>query len=149
MRMGVQSLASLRGLRIQCCVGCGVGGRCSSDPELLWLRCRPAAIAPIHPPAWELPCAVHVALNLKKKFKKGMPQLLLPCFPCSNPAQNSLSYYSCIFFASSSFSVPQNVRISSRLGPLLIFSHILSLVTFVALAKSVSSPSSPKRPLVL
>ena len=26
---------------------CGVGHRCGSDPLLLWLWCRPAAIAPI------------------------------------------------------------------------------------------------------
>ena len=26
---------------------CGVDCRCSSDPPLLWLWCRPAAVAPI------------------------------------------------------------------------------------------------------
>ena len=30
-------------------VWCGVGCRCGSDPELLWLWCRPAAVALIRP----------------------------------------------------------------------------------------------------
>ena len=42
---------------------CGVGHRRSSDPVLLWLWCRPAAIAPIGPLAWEPPCAVGAALK--------------------------------------------------------------------------------------
>ena len=40
---------------------CGVGCRCGSDPALLW--CRPAAVALIHPLAWELPNAMAMALN--------------------------------------------------------------------------------------
>ena len=35
-----------------------------------WLWCRPAAVAPIQPLAWELPYAVGVALKRKKKKKK-------------------------------------------------------------------------------
>ena len=53
-----------------CCRSCGVGGRCSSDPALLWLRHRPAAVAPIQPLAWELPYALCVALKSKKGKKK-------------------------------------------------------------------------------
>ena len=30
-------------------VSCGGGRRCGSDPVLLWLWCRPAAVAPIRP----------------------------------------------------------------------------------------------------
>ena len=33
----------------------GVGRRRGSDPVLLWLWCRPAAVAPIRPLAWEPP----------------------------------------------------------------------------------------------
>jgi len=33
------------------------------------LRCRPAALAPIRPLAWELPYAAGVALEKKKKKK--------------------------------------------------------------------------------
>ena len=35
-------------------LSCDVGHRRSSDPTLLWLWCRPVAIAPIRPLAWEL-----------------------------------------------------------------------------------------------
>ena len=45
-----RSLASFSGLGIQRCCDRGVGCRCSSDPELLWLWCRLAAIAPIPQP---------------------------------------------------------------------------------------------------
>ena len=48
-------------------VSCGVSCRCSSDPALLWLWCRPAATAPIQPLAWELPHASGAALKRKKK----------------------------------------------------------------------------------
>ena len=65
MRMWVRSLASLRGLRIA--MSCGVGHKHGLDPALLWLRCRPAAVAPIRPLAWELPCAGVAALKSKKK----------------------------------------------------------------------------------
>ena len=51
-------------------MNCGVGGRCSLDPILLWLWCRPAATAPICPLAWELPYAMGAALGGKKKKKK-------------------------------------------------------------------------------
>ena len=44
----------------------GVGGRCGSDPELLW--CRPAATAPIRPVAWEPPYATGVALKRKEAY---------------------------------------------------------------------------------
>ena len=51
MRLWVQSLASLSGLRIWSC--------CE-----LW--CRPAAVAPIWPLAWELPYATGAALKRKE-----------------------------------------------------------------------------------
>ena len=41
----------------------GVGCRRSSDPELLWLWCEPAAVAPTRPLAWEPPYAAGVALK--------------------------------------------------------------------------------------
>ena len=47
----------------------GVGHRRASDLALLWL-CRLAAMAPIHPLAWEPPHATSVALESKKKKKK-------------------------------------------------------------------------------
>ena len=47
----------------------GVGCRCSSDPLLLWLWFRPAAVAPIQPLAWEIPYVVGAALKKQKRKK--------------------------------------------------------------------------------
>ena len=71
LRMQVQSLASLSGLRIwHCRKRRSVGCRCGSDPAvLLWLWCREAAAAPIQPPAWELPYASGEALKRAKTKK--------------------------------------------------------------------------------
>ena len=56
-----------QGLRTWCCLElCGVGRRRSSDLVLLWLWHRPAALAPIRPPAWEPPYATGVALKGQK-----------------------------------------------------------------------------------
>ena len=52
MRMQVQSLASLSGLK---------------DPALLWLWRRPAAVALFQPLAWEPPFATGMALKRQKK----------------------------------------------------------------------------------
>jgi len=49
-------------------MSCGVGCRQGSDLVLLWLWCRPAAVAPIGPLAWELPYAAGVALERKKNI---------------------------------------------------------------------------------
>ena len=65
MRLRVQSLASLSGLRIQYY-------RRGSDPVWLWLWCRWAAAAPIRPLAWELP----LKKKKKRKKKKGIKVLL-------------------------------------------------------------------------
>ena len=50
-------------------MSCGVGRSHGWDLALLWLWCKPAAVAPIQPLAWELPYAVGVALKRKKKEK--------------------------------------------------------------------------------
>ena len=55
-------------------MSCGVGCRSGSDLELLWLRHRPAAAAPIQPLAWELPYAMGKALKSKKKKKQFIDQ---------------------------------------------------------------------------
>ena len=63
-RIPVRSLALLSGLRIlHIAVICGVGHKHGSDLALLWLWCRPAAVAPIRPLAWELPYTVGAALK--------------------------------------------------------------------------------------
>ena len=51
-------------------MSCGVGRRCSLDPELLWLWCRVAAVAPIRPLVWEPPYATRVALKRQKKRER-------------------------------------------------------------------------------
>ena len=53
-------------------MSCGVGHRCGLDPALvlLWLWCRPAAVAPIRPLAWEPPYAAGVALKRQKDKKE-------------------------------------------------------------------------------
>ena len=51
-------------------MSCGVGRRRGSDPMLLWLWCRPAAVVAIQALAWEPPCAGGVALKCKAKQNK-------------------------------------------------------------------------------
>ena len=48
-------------------MSCGVDRRRGSDPTLLWLWCRPAAVAQLQPLAWERPYAVGAALKSKKR----------------------------------------------------------------------------------
>ena len=69
-RMRVQSLAPLSGLKSGVAMNCSTGRRCSSDPELLRLWCRLAAVAPIRPLAWEFPYGAGVAIKKKKVKKK-------------------------------------------------------------------------------
>ena len=56
-------------------VSCGVVRRRGSDPELLWLWCRPAATALIGPLAWEPPYAAGAALKFQKNPKKKKIQI--------------------------------------------------------------------------
>ena len=58
-------------------MSCGAGCRRGSDPELLWLWCRLAAVALIRPLAWERPYATGVALKTKKANLKSQFPLLL------------------------------------------------------------------------
>ena len=51
-------------------MSCSVGGRCSSDPALLQVWCRLAAVAPIRPLAWKPSYAVGAAQEKKRKKKK-------------------------------------------------------------------------------
>ena len=56
-------------------MSCGVGRRYSLDPPLLWLWCRPAAVAAIRPQALEPTYAVGEALKRQKtKEKKKIQQ---------------------------------------------------------------------------
>ena len=46
-------------------MSCGVGCGCSSDPKLLCLWCRLAAVAPVRPLSGDLPYAAVVVLKSK------------------------------------------------------------------------------------
>ena len=70
MRIRVQSLTLLSGLRIWCCCELWYRLHMLLSPALLWLWCRLAAAAPIRPLAWEPPYVVSVGLKKKKKKKK-------------------------------------------------------------------------------
>ena len=63
--MGVQSLALL-----SVAVSYGVDCTHGSDPALLWLWRRPAAVALIRPLAWETSYAMGVAIKKKEKERK-------------------------------------------------------------------------------
>ena len=52
-------------------MSCGVGCRCGSDLELLWLWRRPAAIAPFRPLAWEPSYASGAALEKAERQKNN------------------------------------------------------------------------------
>ena len=70
-------------------MSCGVGRRCGSDLELLWLWRRLAAASLTRPLAWELSYVSGAALKRKKeKKKKSHLQALfgagsLHCLPSS------------------------------------------------------------------
>ena len=66
-------------------MSCGVGLRRGSDPVLLWLWCRLAAIAPIRLLAWEPPHATEAALE-KAKIPKTNKQ--------TNQKPRNLKHYS-------------------------------------------------------
>ena len=56
-------------------MSCGAGCRCSSDLVLLWLWCRPAAIALIQPLAWKPPYTADVVLEKTKQKNKTYMQI--------------------------------------------------------------------------
>ena len=51
-------------------MSCGVGHRLGSDLALLWLWCRPTAVAPIGPLAWEPSYTAGAALKRQKTKDK-------------------------------------------------------------------------------
>ena len=75
VRMRVQSLASISGPDVA--TSCGVGCRRSSDLELLWLWCVPAAAALIWSPAREAPRATGAALKRKKNFNQKLAETII------------------------------------------------------------------------
>ena len=80
MRLQVQTLASLSGLRSGIAMSCGVDCRHGSNPALLWLWHRPAAAALIWPLAWDPP------QEQKKKKRKKISSLDWSILPYINAA---------------------------------------------------------------
>ena len=80
-------------------MSCGVVHRLGLDPMLLWLWRRPAAVALIWPPAWELPYAMGAALKKtkKKKKKKMMNRLksIFKTYVCMPPITNYPVFFIC------------------------------------------------------
>ena len=60
-------------------MSCGVGRRGGLDLALLWLWCRPAAVASIRPLAWEPPYAVGAVLKRQKTKKKKKDEAREDC----------------------------------------------------------------------
>ena len=75
MRMQVQSLVLLSGLRMWCWHELQCRLKTWLRSQLLWLLCRLAAVALIWPLAWECPYAASKALKRKKKKKKSQEKL--------------------------------------------------------------------------
>ena len=71
-------------------MSCGVGNSHGSDPALLWLWCRPAAVALIRPLAWEPPHSTSAALNSKKTNKQTKKLCTVSCCGAAemNPTGN-------------------------------------------------------------
>ena len=53
-------------------MSCGEVCRCGSYLALQGLWCRPAAMAPVQPLAWQFPCAAGVALKKKERQKRKL-----------------------------------------------------------------------------
>ena len=56
-------------------MSCAIGCRCGSTPVLLWLWCKPVAIALIQPPSMETSVCLGCGLKKTKKKKKNPKQV--------------------------------------------------------------------------
>ena len=114
MRMQVWSLISLSGWGIRYCreLWCSLVRRLGSNPQLLWLWCRPAAVALIQPLARELPHA--------KKRKKDQSRLERGPWGIRDRAwvqgSDFYSYYKCyhLAFAFQALFLIERPRVSRR-----------------------------------
>ena len=79
-------------------MSCGLRHRRSSDPALLWLWCRPAAVAPIRPLAWEPPYVSGAAPKSKKTQKTKNQKQTNKQKKTQPLAITQLSYFTDIYF---------------------------------------------------
>ena len=119
-------------------MSCGVGRRHGLDPALLWLWCRPAAVALIGPLAWELSYGSGEAVKERKKetpsFNKNKHELLIffflkkcqqdhPNFEMRGDTQTSLGI----------FPPPPEVDLKILCGNLVSFEQLENLRPSLAL----------------
>ena len=72
-------------------MSCGVSHRCGSNLALLWLWCKPAAIALIQLLALELSYAMAIALKKQKKIKNKNNKIgLQGCVPFTGSKGESI-----------------------------------------------------------
>ena len=86
-------------------MSCRVGRRRGSDYALLWLWCRPAAVAPIRPLAWEPPYATGAALKNQKKgafFLNAHCSVIIPMPEGDLPQRPHDSHSKCQFTSQTS-----------------------------------------------
>ena len=95
MRLWVQSLALLSGLRISIALSHGVGHRRGSDLALLWLWHRPVATALTRLLALEPPYAAGVTLKRQKKKNSIFDYVTLHLL-CSANIFKALNNYFCV-----------------------------------------------------
>ena len=72
-------------------MSCGVGHRRGWDLALLWLWCRPAAVAPTQHLPWEPPYAASAALKSQKKKKTKNQKNQTP-LPPKKPKQQQQTF---------------------------------------------------------
>ena len=85
-------------------VNCGVGRRYGSDPALLWLWNRPAAVALIWPLAMEFPYAACAALKKKKRKAQAKVVSKEACYNCPTQLFVKCQIKVCIFLPMLHFS---------------------------------------------
>ena len=95
-------------------MNCGLGHRCSLDPVLLWLWCRPAATVLIWHLAWELaPCHGCTPKKTKKKkiyFCLSIATPVFLSFPLAwNIFFHPLTFNLCVFLALRRVSCRQHI----------------------------------------
>ena len=132
-------------------VSCGVGCRYSLDPALLWLWCRPAAVAPTQPLVWELPYAMGAALKKKKKKKTkkyhigphGFVSLhtLALVSRAVSTLRNRISHmptcYSCSTYSPSPPSLSPSAEVPHRAVAIYIIALCFSAQTWFTLSRSL------------
>ena len=120
-------------------MSCGVGHRHGTDPTLLWLWRRPAAVAPIRLLAWELPYAAGVALKRQKNKQKKISVYLYHCFLKNTNFDDDLPGYKLKCFGAPSWP--------SRWGSVIVTAvgWVRSLAQEVLHATSTASPPPKKK----